>query len=624
MKQRKFVFRKYAVPEYIREALQHLKPPDDLTVSEWAEKFRVLDARSSAMPGLWRNGITPYLRGIMDEFNNYETEQIVFVKPTQVGGTEAMQNMLGYVVAQDPAPTMIVYPTDTLGEQTSENRLQPMLKSSPALSEHYDEFKSQKKELQFDNMYISVAGANSPSGLASKPIKYLFLDEVDKYPNSTKKEADPISLALERTKTFRGRKIYVCSTPTVRTGHIWKMKEKCEVEKHYFVPCAHCGKYIEFKFSQLKWPGKDGGLSHADRAAQAFYVCQECGAVITDTDKTKMLQRGQWRAVKQTTQIPHSIAFWMNTLYSPFTSWEEIAGKFMSSKDDPEKLHNFSNSWLAEPWEDTKLKTNADLVLDRQTNLPQFVVPNWAKILTGGVDVQETSIYYTIRAYGDFITSQNITHGQVYNWQELDDVMNLEYKTEDGRPMVVALACIDSGDQTDEVYGFCADHIDWALPCKGTDTMLNHYKISKVNKSDSKAYGMSLVLVDGGKYKDLIAARMKRENGEKSWMVYKECDREYAEQVTAEHKIVERNSKGQERSVWRPKTQHADNHYLDCEVYSLAAADILGVRSMHLSNIREQAEKRTESSQSSQENFPEDNWLKSGGDWFGNSGDSWL
>lgn len=611
------------VPEYISTAVQQLKPPDDLTVSEWAEEYRVLDAKSSAMPGRWRNQITPYLVGIMDEFNNYETEEIVFVKPTQVGGTEAMQNMLGFIIAQDPAPTMVVYPTDKLGETTSENRLQPMFRASPQLSEHWNSYKSQKDELQFDNMYITIAGANSPSGLASKPIKYLFLDEVDKYPPAGKKEADPISLAKERTKTFRGRKIYACSTPTLRTGHVWQMKEVCEVEKHYFLPCVHCGKYIELKFQQIKWPSKEGGLSHADRAAQAFYCCQECGGVITDRDKSEMLAKGQWRAVRQTTQIPHSIAFWMSTLYSPFTTFEEIAAEFMESKDDPDKLHNFSNSWLAEPWEDTKLKTSADLVMDRQTNIPQYVVPNWAKLLTAGVDVQETSIYYTIRAYGDFMTSQNIAHGQVYNWHELEDVMNLEYKTEDGKPMVVALACIDSGDQTDDVYNFCAEHEDWALPCKGTDEMLNHYKISKVNKSTSKAYGMSLVLVDGGKYKDTIAARMKRENGERSWMVYKDCDREYAEQVTSEHKIVERNAKGQEKNVWRIKASHADNHYLDCEVYSMAAADILGVRTLHLTSIKENAEKRNEKKPEPTSTVFADNWLNSGGDWL-NPQDGWL
>lgn len=619
MSMKEFKFKKYSSPSYIVEALSALKPPDDLTVSEWAEEYRMLDSKSSAMPGLWRNQITPYLVGIMDEFNNYETEEVTFVKPTQVGGTEAMQNMLAYIVAQDPSPTMVVYPTDELGEATSKNRLQPMFEVSPELNKHYLKHESQKDELQFDNMYISIAGSNSPSGLASKPIKYLFLDEVDKFPPAGQKEADPVSLAKERTKTFRGRKIYECSTPTVRSGHIWKSMESSDVIKHYFVPCPHCGEFIELLFSQIKWPGKEGGLSYADRAAQAFYCCQECGAVIHDSDKTSMLQGGEWRPIKESTKVARSVAFWLNTLYSPFTTFAEIAKAFMDAKDDPDKLHNFTNSWLAEPWEDTKLKTNADLVMDRQTELEEFIVPKWAKLLTAGVDVQENCIYYVIRAFGDFITSQLVTRGQVFSWQDLEEVLNLQYEREDGGPpMVTELALIDSGDQTDDVYNFCAEHCEWAFPCKGKADMMSHYKISTVNKAHSKAHGMQLILVDGGKYKSLIASRMRKENGPKSWMVFKGCDYEYAEQVTSEHLIVSRDKKGREKTVWVKKKSHGDNHYLDCEVYATAAADIKNVRSMHLNNIDDDTPQApTEPTSSSQENswISQDNWLQNGESW---------
>ncbi len=622
MSLKKYRFPKYTAPQYVLDTFQFLKPPEDLTVSQWAERYRVLDEKSSAMPGLWRNSITPYLVGIMDEFNNYETEEIIFVKPTQVGGTEALQNAIGYIIDEDPAPTMIVYPTDTLGKETSENRLQPMLESSPSLTKHFVKHRSQKDALQFDNMYISIAGSNSPSGLASKPIKYLFLDEVDKYPPAGTKEADPISLAKERTKTFRGRKIYSCSTPTLRSGHIWKMKEAADVERHYFIPCPHCAEYIELLFAQIRWPGKESGLSYSDRAAQAVYICQKCGAVISEAEKKQALINGEWRAVRSSTRIARTIAFWINTLYSPFTSFAQIAKEFMDSKDDPDKLHNFANSWLAEPWEDTKLKTNSDLVMERQTTVPVYTVPDWAKLLTAGVDVQENCLYWSIRAFGDYITSQNIAHGQAFSWNELLEIMNLEYRKEDGTAMMVALALIDSGDQTDDVYNFCAENSDWAYPCKGTDSMLNHYKISTVNKTGSKAYGMTLVLVDGGKYKDLIAARMRLDNGAKSWMVYADCDREYAEQVTAEHKVVERNSKGKERYVWRKKQSHADNHYLDCEVYSMAAADLLQVRTLHLKH-NDDSTNGNELPQEPKPTQAEQSWISNDGSWIPGN-ESWL
>lgn len=604
--------KKILVTKYQYEALQYLNPPEQLMVSEWAEKYRMLDSKSSAIPGPWSNDVTPYLKGIMDEFNNYETEKIVFVKPTQVGGTEALQNMIGYIIMQDPAPTMIVYPTDTLAKSVSENRLKPMLRATPEIAKKFDE-NSPLLELQFDGMYLTLAGSNSPSGLASKPIRFLLLDEVDKYPGASNKEADPVKLAIERTKTFHNRKIYITSTPTLKTGHIWKEKEDADIEKHFFVPCPHCGEYIELLFPNIRFPD-DEGMSYADRAEFATYVCQKCGCVITDNDKHNMLKLGEWRTVRHSTKYVRNVAFWINTLYSPFVRWSDIAKEFLQTKDNPEDFQNFVNSWLAEPWEDTKLKTNADLVMERQTDLPAYVVPSWTKLLTAGVDVQETCLYWTIRAWGDYLTSQNIAHGQALSFQEIDQIMNLQYQTEDGDPVVVNLCLVDSGDQTDMVYDFCVTHADYALPVKGSNhAQLSPYKLSKISKVDSKAYGMTLVIADGNAYKDMIAGRMKRPNGRGSWMVYAGCDMEYAQQVTAEHKInVKKN--GVVRQVWVPKRSHVDNHYLDAEVYALAAADIREVRTLHLRN-EDPEELLTQKNEEPE--TPEEQWIRINENWLG-------
>ena len=633
VKPKRLRIRKYDCKAYQKAALDFLRPPEDMSVPEWAERYRRLDSKTSAEPGPWSNGRTPYLVGIMEEFTNYETEEIIFVKPTQVGGTECMNNMLGYVITQDPSPTEIVYPTKELAESISEQRLQPMILESAPLKEKYDP-NSKLLELNFSDMFVKIVGSNSPVGVASFAMKYLFIDEIDKFPGASTKEADPVSLAEERTKTFRGSKIYKTSTPTLRTGHIWQAKEKADAEKHYFIPCPHCGEMIELRFSNLRWPGKrkdmeaaygedsikaqaestddDGeGLTDIDRAEFAFYICQECGCVITDQQKQQAVKKGRWQIVKKRTKFIKKVCFWINTLYSPFVRFAEIAKKFIDSKDEPDKLQNFINSWLAEPWEDTKLKTSAELVLERQTELQPYVVPAWAKIITGGVDVQQNSLYWTIRAWGDYITSQNIAHGQAFDFSEIEAVMNLEYRKEDGTPMIVNLALIDSGYDADTTYDFCANNMDWALPVKGSSNpMQSHYKLSSVNKTSSKAYGMNLVIVDGGKYKDMIAGRLKKKNGRASWMVYQGCDEEYAEQVTAEHKITVKNGR-KVTQQWVLKTSHTDNHYLDAEVYAMAAADTLGVRMLHLQTIQQEGNPQPQR----EEKPPEEQWLEQQEKW---------
>ena len=612
---KKYRQKPYVVPPWIHKAVQVLRPVERVTVSKWAEANRVLPD-SNSIPGPWRNSVTPYLVEIMDAFSDEMVEEIIFVKPTQVGGTSAMENMLASAIAQDPAPAMCVYPSDDLAERTVESKLDPMIKSCKVLAAKYRINDSKKLALKFTDMVVYLTGANSPADLASTNIRYLFMDEVDKFPGASKKEADPVSLAKERTKTFFNRKIFMASTPTLKTGHIWKAKEAADVEKHYFVPCPHCGAFIELKFAQIKWPSKEDVLENADRAEMATYVCQECGCVITDQDKGKMLAAGRWKPVRQKTQHPKSVAFWMNTLYSPFTRFSDIAREFMRSKDDPELLHNFANSWLAEPWEDTKLKTNAEMVMERQTETPEWTLPPWTKLVTGGIDVQENCLYWTIRAWGDYMTSQNISHGQALSMGEVERIMNTELTMPNGEKVMVNLALMDSGDQTEDVYEFCALNSDWALPCKGTTTMLSHYRLSTVNKAGSRANGMTLVLVDGGKYKDQIAARMRKENGTGAWMVYQGCDLDYAEQVTAEHKITERSG-GKEVQRWVLKTSHADNHYLDCEVYAAAAADVLGVRNLYLQNrVEENAQEVKKRAEPKPDTRPqEENWIKDNDNW---------
>lgn len=598
----------YEVAGYIKNAIAYLRPPEDITVSQWAEKYRVLDSRSSAMPGPWRNDVTPYMVEIMDCFDKPEIEEIVFVKPTQVGGTEAIFNAIGKFACTDPAPAMLVEPTDELGASISKNRIVPMIKASKELKRHWNERTSETLELQFEGMYLSINGANSPSALASKPVKILLLDEVDKYPGASLKEADPVKLAIERTKTFIDRKIYMCSTPTLKSGTIWKYMLGANVIKHYFVPCPHCGKMIELKFKNVIFPSSEDCPEIEDRASQAVYICQECGQVITDAEKRQALKKGKWEVVHDRGGTKRT-AFWMNTLYSPFVKFSEVAREYLTCLKDPDALHNFVNSWLAEVWEDADSSADEDDLMKKQTEYERYVVPPWAKMLTGGVDVQENCLYWVIRAWGDNMTSANIAHGQALSFDEVARYMNLEYERTDGAKLLPQMALIDSGDQTDDVYDFCLKNSDWAKPCKGTAARLSHYTISKINK-EGPAYGMTLILVDGGKYKDSIANGIKKENGLGAWMIYKECDMEYAKQITAEHKVNIRGKNGRVTQVWKQKHSHGDNHYLDAEVYAYAAADMLGVRSLYLQNTETVTEEVPD-----KRNAEEESWIGNHEDW---------
>ena len=511
----------------------------------------------------------------MDAFTDVDIEETIFVKATQVGGTEGAQNIIGYIILQDPSSTLVVYPTLDLAEYTSKNRIQPMVEISPAMKEKYRDGESKDLELQFDGMYLVLAGANSPASLASRPIRFLLMDEVDKYPASAKKEADPRSLAKERTKTFpHNKKIFQTSTPTRKSGPIWQAWENADDQRRYYVPCPHCGHYQTFRFKQIKWP-KEVTTPEAAQAA-AYYECENCKGIITDGHKPGMLRAGKWESEKKTGT--RTTAFHLNTIYSPWIRFGDVAYEFLKSKDYPELLMNFVNSWLAEPWENTEVKMDSEKVLERQSEYEELVVPDGTLLITGGVDVQRDRFYFTIRAWGEKMTSWNIAHGMAETWNDIEEIMNSVFQDSSGRNYQVNLCAVDSGDRTDEVYDFIVINQDWAVPVKGSSNpLLGKYKISIIDKTDSKAYGMKLYIVDGHQYKDMIAGRLHRPNGPGSWMVYKDCDREYAEQICAEEKVVEKKG-GRDIEVWRPKSSHAANHFLDAEVYAALAADLLHIR----------------------------------------------
>lgn len=277
-----------------------LQKTEELTVSQWAEKYRVLD-ESSNISGRWSNDVTPYLIGIMNTLNDDYIREVYLCKGSQLGGTEVMINMLMYIIDRNPAPTMIVYPSDDLAKDVSNDKLKPAFRLASQIKKLFMENSSKELRLKFKTMVLYLRGAGSPSKLASKAIKYLFFDEIDKIGGASKKEASPYNLAMERIKTYKSQsKVYACSTPTLATNYIWGLHDSADEVRHYFVPCPHCGEMIELIWNQIKFDeDQNKTMSPYDRATTSKYICQACGCIIEDKDKPKMLRAGEWRAVKK-------------------------------------------------------------------------------------------------------------------------------------------------------------------------------------------------------------------------------------------------------------------------------------------------------------------------------------
>ena len=516
----------------------------------------------------------------MDKFTDPLIEQIVLCFGAQLGKTETELNMIGYALDQTQSPVMMVYPTDAIAKFASDKRVQPMIKSVKSISDNFDE-NSKLLELDFNNgNYMVLVGANSPSSLSSRSIKYLFFDEIDKYPAFSGKEADPIKLAKERTKTFVDKKIVMVSTPTVESGNIWQALMNANERRQYYVPCPHCGVSQTLKFKQIKWPDEHNDNADMIRDT-AYYECEYCGEHIYDKHKMEMLRHGEWRAANKPQSKVRSISYHLSSIYSPWVTFGDVAYEFKNSKGTPASLMNFINSWLAEPWRSAKTKSTQTLHFTEST-YDRGVVPDKATLLIASVDVQLDHFWWEVRAYAPGVKSYLIDYGQASTWDDLEEIIvNREYPTEYGEPRQVMKAGIDSGFRTDEVYQFCARFPEICIPLKGSSnhkTLTAPYSMSSVEKG--VIGGLKLYVLNTDYWKDFIFARMVRPTDEVGTIhLFKDCPQEYTDHLRSEEKQEIRNVKTGEVTVqWKPLTGHPTNHLLDTCTYNAAVADIAGVK----------------------------------------------
>ena len=561
----------------IKRAFEHLKPDEPMTVSEWAEKFRYMSSEETSRPGPWRNEIVPYLVGIMDAFNQEGIEKIIFLKPTQVGGTECGINILGYTIHQQPSRIIYVLPDEDTLKEFSADRLQKVLRSNECFEGKYHDGDSKNNMLRFAGGFCKFGSARSPMDLASWSSPVVIMDEIDKYPKLAGKEASPLKLAEERTKNWPGRrKLMFWSTPTLKTGHIWVLYESADVRYEFQMPCPHCGGMQAFKWEQVKF---DSSQPASFVEVNTHYECCHCHKAILDVHKADMMKQGKWVALNEVEGKVRSIAFALNSLYSPWVTFGQMAAEFIRSKDNPITLQNFVNSWLGEPWENKSAVMEADIVLKHKTDCPAFVVPEWAQLLTGGVDVQKGYMYWKIHAWGPGMTSQVVGYGKALTWQDIENIMEgTIYPGIDGQTRYqVCLYGIDTGFRTEEVYDYCWKHQGRAFPVKGSSNPMAAYlRATNIEPRSPGKTPLQLWIVNTDMYKNEIAQRLELPLGRGSWMLNADCDREFAEQITSEHRITD--DKGREK--WVKKTSAKQNHLWDCSVYDFAMADLVNVRAM--------------------------------------------
>ncbi len=510
----------------------------------------------------------------MDAFCDPAVHTVVVMSSAQVGKTEILNNIVGYHIDQDPSPTLILQPTIEMAQTWSKDRLAPMLRDTLALSGKVSDVRSRDGKntilhKSFDGGHITMAGANSAASLASRPIRIVLCDEVDRYPPSAGTEGDPISLARKRSTTFWNRKIGLFSTPTVKAVSRIEAAFAESDQRRFWVPCPHCGEMQALRWSQVRWSeGKP------DTAA---YLCasDECGVFWTDGERWQAIRRGEWRPEQDFTGVA---GFHLSELYSPWVRLGDTARAFVEAKGNPERLKTWVNTSLGETWEERGEEVDLHGLQDRATREGwDGVAPEGVLVVTCGVDVQGDRLEIERVGWGVNDESWSLDHEVIYGdpsapeiWADLDEYLHTPTETEDGRVLQVAATAIDSGGHsTDAVYNFVRDKTRrrvWAIKGQAGEGKPVWPKLaSKNNKGRIALFNIG---VDSAK--DSVYGRLRiAEPGPGYCHFPKDRDGAYFEQLTSET-VVTKYVKGFPVRSWVPKP-NTRQEALDCRVYAFAA-----------------------------------------------------
>jgi phage terminase large subunit GpA-like protein len=573
--------------------LKGIIPPPPMTVSEWSDSHRKLSSKGSSEPGPWRTSRTPYLKEPMDCLSvmNTEVQRVVLMFGAQTGKTEAGINFLLYTIDHCPAAVLCVAASLDMVKRMARQRLEPAFTETPVIKAKIAPQRSRDASnsmfiKEFPNGILMLTGSNSPAGLRSAPVRYLFMDEIDSYPSDAStsggvSEGDPVELAIKRTSTFSRRKILMTSTPTTKDFSRVESEYLNSDMRKYWVPAPCCGAFQELIWSQMKWENRD--------ASTAQYECAHCGERFDETHKTSMLRQGEWRAQKEMTR--KTAGFQMSSIYSPagWLTWPELVEEFLRSKEDAPLFKTFVNTRLAETFDESyQSRLSAEALLEKNEKYMPGTIPEDVVCLVQGVDIQggggtkderiEVSTWGIAPEEHMYLIQHDVIYGdpnQGTVWEGLDILLTSEWEHPSGAKMKIDCCAIDTGGlATNAVYNYCRQRQGLGVigikgsSREGQPAIGRGSKVDVNYRGRAIKKGVVVYMVGTDTIKDVIFARLKFND---KLHFHCQTDQAYYEELTGERKVLKKSGRGTHYVA--KKNQSVEK--LDCCVYAYAALNHL-------------------------------------------------
>jgi len=597
----------------VDEAFRHFTPPPDVTVTEWAEENRVLSPENCALPGPYRVSVTPYLKEILDCITDRSIEKIACQKSAQVAWTDGIiNNALGYYIAVDPSPIIILFPTDSMAQRYSKEKLSPMIRDASCLKRLISNSTTRESgntihSKNFTGGHLELVGSNSPTNMASSPIRIILVEEPDRCASNSGGEGSALKLVYERGKTFSRRKILVGGSPTIAGASEIEREMSLSDKRRFmiFCPDPDCNEPHELRFENVVWdkeaPEKDTIFGY-EQPRSARFKCPCCGKHYSNAQKNRQLQTGYWQS---TEPFKGTAGFYISELMSPFPNATvvHVVEKFLEAqyyleKGDPTFMITFRNTSLGETWdENISDQVDWEKLRDRGEAYTLYNIPSKKVLLvTAGVDVQIDRLSVVIAGYGRGEESWRILWLELIGdpfqqdvWEELDELINHEFDHPLGGKIKISSVAVDSGGKhTQMVYNYVRRRPK-CMAIKGMSTrgkpivgrpsdqevIFNGRKI----KNGVKLWPLG---VDTTKY-HIMSRLAITKPGPAYWHFSNDLPDEYYEQLTNERLVMEFKG-GKVEEIWKA---FGRNEAFDCEVYAYSAAIRIGLATKNWDNIED-------------------------------------
>ena len=571
------------------------KPADTRKAWEWCEEHVRVD-RTSPFPGKWKSYNSPWVKDIMEDFQDNNVERITVQCSAQSAKTQTVLNCVQWCLSEEPGPAMYVLANGEDAEQFANERLVPSVRNCAPVKDQLESkrFAIKKGEINFKRATFYVVGAHSDARLQSKPIRWLFLDEVRNY------RPGALSTALKRTRAFWNSRTFIITTPKAENDTCDR-EFKAGNQKTWHFECPHCQQLQTLDFFRLKWDVNevtkpDGMYDFEELSKTIRYECPACLGTVLDEPKMRRHIMNKGRFVAMNPKAPkHRKSYTWNAMLPAWVKWSSLVEEYLEAKaaakaGDLDPLKMFYTESLGLPWKETMIEFSDESALDSAKADYEMSDP-WPEeqIRFMSADRQSKGgehYWYVVRAFGQFGKSRLVAYGRAESKDQLETLReSYHVKAEN--------SMIDSGHRSADVYRFCLAKRWKAF--KGVPTESFTHVIKKKGRvirvkrpyqksladpmigmrrgSKTRGGRIPLYLMCGGAMKDRLEESILQLCGE--WTIPERIGKDYIKQMTAEQKQEFKDSRGASKYVW--VQVRADNHFWDCEQMILTAALIAKV-----------------------------------------------